>query len=822
MANEVQRFSGCGLAGRDAELGVLAHLVGELRAGRSALVTVTGPPGAGRSALLTAVVEQARAAGVRTAVARSSPIETELPYSTVAQLAGVLLPPEQLARISWMGAGETCEPKMCGRFLALAREEPLLVAVDDDQWTDPWSRRWWREVAQHSDGSAVLMVRAVRGGSAEVPDRFDGAIPVPVREIHLGPLSADDVEGMLPERGPREFAVAAAESTAGNPAVLSAALREYRAEGLSPHPRNLARFRQLAAEAEGELAERTVRGLPAEQARLLQAIAVCAGRFDFELVGAIAGMQPGAAAAAGDALAGHGLLEPGAATASAVLAEMDPARREQLHARAAEVGNRAAAVEPDVLAELLVHAPPLHSRWVVDTLVQSAARHRMAGRDERAAVLLRRALREPVADSYRAQLRTVLAASQVMHDPAAGDGGLRQVLADAPETADPAVLVRAADLLLARGDAELAWRELSRVCGQISEPALQALALLAADGCGPEPASAAPEVPALPEEPGDAAQAGVLAWRLACAGRHPDLVRTLARAALADRRSPLTPRIAAARALACRADLAEAAAGLTDVLSDARREGCLAAAANALVQRAIVATADERWTDAQADLAAAAEELPLHARHPMSQPHQVAAEITLALRRGNFDAAERAAAVELPLGAERGMAFSYLLHARGELRLAAGDAATALGYFQECGRIMRAKSRLNPAVLPWRRSAAAAQGVLGRTGAAAALGVEEREIAENWTAPGLLPHEHAPAAATTSGPSRVPETATPTALTTAERRTAALAVRGLSNGDIAAELGVTVRAVELRLTKVYRKLGVQRRAQLPAELDGRS
>jgi DNA-binding NarL/FixJ family response regulator len=51
-------------------------------------------------------------------------------------------------------------------------------------------------------------------------------------------------------------------------------------------------------------------------------------------------------------------------------------------------------------------------------------------------------------------------------------------------------------------------------------------------------------------------------------------------------------------------------------------------------------------------------------------------------------------------------------------------------------------------------------------------------------------------------------------LTMTERRVAELVARGLTNREIAAELVVTVRAVESTLTKVYAKLGVRSRTQL--------
>ncbi|WP_243793686.1 AAA family ATPase [Saccharopolyspora gloriosae] len=834
------------LAGRDAELGVLRELVDDLGRGRSGVLTISGGPGTGRSALLEAMLAEARAAGLNTAAAQSSPLETDLPYSTVAQLIALLCPPEQLTRISsvWAEGAATNAPIPFLRkhFLGLARDRPLLFAVDDHQWIDPWSLAWCHALSRHLDQAPILMVRTVRDTAPETPggSRWDESVPVTPRRVRLSELSTSDVSDLLSRYGPvdEEFSTAATAASAGNPAVLRAVLAEFERAGLGFEARHVPRLRVHVADAVADLVGRTQRGLPAAHVELLRAITFCGGEFDFELACALAGLHGRAAEETRTALWHLGLLcesEDGPrvstpSVAAGVLAEMEPAAREQLHARAAEIGHRA-AIEPAALAELLLSAPQMRKRWVVETLVEASEQHRREGRFERATELLRRALREPVPTACRQRLLAELAAIEVAHAPVASDGRLRQVLTDAAGIGDAGLLVRAADLLVSRGDAETARRELAIVCARTRNPALDALSRLADEECGPEPELLATPLPPLPDEPADAAQAGVLAWRYARLGRRPDLVRTFARQALSSRDAdaPLGPRIAACRALACRDDLEEAAAGLTAVISDAGRRGARAAAAHAFVQRAVLSVKDGRFPAAAADLAAAERELPLHCWHPAMLPHYLATKIAALLRREQVAEAEQVAATELPPGAERGMAFGYLLHARGELKLAAGDAATALGYFQECGRILRAKEWLNPAVLSWRMPAAIAQGRLGEARAATRLVGEELELAERWGLPGLLEPVHraalsalAVAGSDSSGPGSagVPAmgAALPAALSVPERRAASLAARGLSNKDIAEELGVTVRTVELRLTKSYRKLGIDGRAQLPADL----
>jgi DNA-binding NarL/FixJ family response regulator len=58
----------------------------------------------------------------------------------------------------------------------------------------------------------------------------------------------------------------------------------------------------------------------------------------------------------------------------------------------------------------------------------------------------------------------------------------------------------------------------------------------------------------------------------------------------------------------------------------------------------------------------------------------------------------------------------------------------------------------------------------------------------------------------------------PRELTESEQRVAALVASGLTNRQVAAELFVTVRAVESTLTKAYAELGIQSRTQLAARL----
>ena len=59
-------------------------------------------------------------------------------------------------------------------------------------------------------------------------------------------------------------------------------------------------------------------------------------------------------------------------------------------------------------------------------------------------------------------------------------------------------------------------------------------------------------------------------------------------------------------------------------------------------------------------------------------------------------------------------------------------------------------------------------------------------------------------------------------MTDAERRIAELVAAGRSNKEVAAELHLSVKTVEVTLTRVYRKLDVRSRTELAARFAGGS
>lgn len=219
-----------------------------------------------------------------------------------------------------------------------------------------------------------------------------------------------------------------------------------------------------------------------------------------------------------------------------------------------------------------------------------------------------------------------------------------------------------------------------------------------------------------------------------------------------------------------------------------------------------------------------------------------------------------------------------LCFARGRLLLAQGQSAAALDEFLDCGRLLSAWGVVNPAVLPWRSSAALAACDVGDLVLARICADKDLVAARRWGGPrGIGLGLHAAALArggddvlleealtflgqastaaealrarhdlaqlllargeidrarkhtrrlreAASGPqwtqavdalaSRLLRNDGESALSGQERRIALMARAGRSNREIAAELRLTLRTVEFHLTAVYRKMGVAGRPGL--------
>jgi DNA-binding CsgD family transcriptional regulator len=85
-----------------------------------------------------------------------------------------------------------------------------------------------------------------------------------------------------------------------------------------------------------------------------------------------------------------------------------------------------------------------------------------------------------------------------------------------------------------------------------------------------------------------------------------------------------------------------------------------------------------------------------------------------------------------------------------------------------------------------------------------------------------IARERRPLRLVTDGPREVPSDKRESVLSDAELNVAALAAQGQTNREIGQQLWITVSTVEQHLTRVYRKLGITGRSELPLHLRARS
>jgi AAA ATPase domain len=165
------------LVGREAELTLLAGLIGEAP-GRGNAIVLLGDPGIGKTSLLLTAAARAREAGFT--VLETAGVETEalLPYAGLHQLlrpalsnAAGLPAPLRRALLAAFGEDDGASPEPL--FVALAAlnllaeissRRPVLVAADDVQWLDRPSQDALAFLARRVSQDPVVVVAALRKG----------------------------------------------------------------------------------------------------------------------------------------------------------------------------------------------------------------------------------------------------------------------------------------------------------------------------------------------------------------------------------------------------------------------------------------------------------------------------------------------------------------------------------------------------------------------------------------------------------------------------------------------------------------------------------
>lgn len=384
-----------GLVGREEELAYFDGLLADASGGASRAVVLLGDAGIGKSALLQEVAARATDHGALVLAGRAAEFEAEVPFGlavdalddhmarfpasrlqAVAAGLGAALPSvaarldDATAQLDTAGPAERFRLHRGLRSLLehLAREQPLVLILDDVHWADPASVEWILHLLRRPPAGRVLLIVALRpiAPADELLEGLRGMAGGDSR--HLGPLDDAAAAELVREvNDPRRRAQITAEA-GGNPLYLGELVRAT-GERL---PGSL-----LAAIG------LEVRGLSPAARALIDGAAIVGDPFDLDLAAVAAGLAIADAGVPLDHLSRAGLVRPGDGARSfafrhplvrrAVHEASPPGWRLAAHGRLVDA-LRARGASPVVLAPHVAHsALPGDERAVRDLVAAAAA-----------------------------------------------------------------------------------------------------------------------------------------------------------------------------------------------------------------------------------------------------------------------------------------------------------------------------------------------------------------------------------------------------------------------------------------------------------------
>ncbi len=202
-------------------------------------LVIAGEPGIGKTTLWLAGVARAGELGFRVLSTRADEAESVLAYATVADLLADVEPealdglPElqrvALDRVLLRSGteGPPTDQRVTGSALAsvlerLARERPVLLAIDDVQWLDVSSQAVLSVAARRLSGRiGILLTARTQGEDCDPVAWLRLGGPDAMNRLRVGPLSLTALHTLIVERFgkplPRPTMVRIAEVSGGNP-----------------------------------------------------------------------------------------------------------------------------------------------------------------------------------------------------------------------------------------------------------------------------------------------------------------------------------------------------------------------------------------------------------------------------------------------------------------------------------------------------------------------------------------------------------------------------------------------------------------------------
>jgi DNA-binding CsgD family transcriptional regulator len=819
------------LVEQEEQLTRLDLMFADCMAGRGRIALVSGALGSGKTALLQEFGERVADAGAAFVMAVGSWAERGLRFGVISQLLhdtavsalGRRFVNAMLHRTALLGPALHA---LCLGLLELTERTPLVIGVDDVDLADQASLNCLLSLVRRLRTARVLFL-FTESAQQRSPFRVELLRLPQCTPVVLEPLTERGVAALLGEREAGRIHLL----SRGNP-LLARAVAE------DDLPQAVLRCLHRG----GPLVRQTAR-----------AIAVLGEFATAPAIGRLIGADPHATKHALHVLTAAGLLDGGrfrhAGTRDTVLDDATPAQRGSLHARAARMlHERGEAAE--VVAWHLLEGPQRWHDWVVPVLRAAALR----GSTDFAVRCLELASRSSVDPAETAAITVELARLEFRSNPLAAGRHLT-ALREAMRAGhlDRSAAVTLVSQLLWHGRAGEA---LDLVPGHsLAELGDVELWL----------ASAHPSLARWRRQPGSPLMDLLIRGDDSAAGRAEAFLRS----------SRLTGDMPWEAVFALLtliyADRLDSAATWCGRLLERTGDHVAWQAMFAGV-RAEVALRQGDLPAARRLAGLAFRLLPPHA-WGTAVVGPLSCLIMACTRSGRYAEAGRYAAEPVPEAALQTRFGLHYLNARGEYHLATDRPDAALADFRACGELMRAWGQDHPGVVPWRVQAARAllaQGLPARHLLVEQLALTTRRSRTSGLALRVLASVSEPgvrtrmltesveifeecgdrfglahALADLSGvlgdhprarmiarrawqvahecdarpllPADLPDVAGRVAeLTESERRVAALAADGHTNREIARRLFVTTSTVEQHLTRVYRKLDIRHRRELPA------
>ena len=446
------------LVGRDSELEALAEALASVRAGRRALVMLSGEPGIGKTSLLDALASRVVEHGGVAAWGRTLEVgitpsfwpwiqmlhALESPGDPAPALGSLEQHTDASARLSLFG-----EVRSFLRRRAAA--SPVALLLDDLHAADPSSLQLLEYLVPELSGHAVLVALAARDSDANPQTAAAlGRLQRGAARLPLSRLGAEDVRTLVAGRAD---AARVFELSEGNPLFVEELVASQRSTGGLSLPR--------LSSVRGVIRER-VQGLPEATQNALHAAAIVGRDFSARIVAEMVGeleveplLQPAVQLGLLNMTSPDRFRFSHALVAEAITDELASPEQARLHLQAAQAIERQGASDAVGLAHHLLAAGHLASEAAVHA-AERAARECMAQLAfEDAAVLLERglgalALGAPQDRRRRVQLLSARAEALQL----AGQHTLAAELCDEAAGVVRSLLVAAPEGALSRPDAE--------------------------------------------------------------------------------------------------------------------------------------------------------------------------------------------------------------------------------------------------------------------------------------------------------------------------------------------------------------------------------